>query len=236
MLGYPDRALRLNNEKERTLAGAVTLSTSGLRWFSGVHEFDRGWEPPRPAQAGRRSERLGRDNGLPVLWAMLAPASHGLARSGKAARRRNCSAQGSIQAWGSGLAAGPAARAGKRILAEAMALTGDLDNALQLIDEAISQIERPGWKNAFPMPRSYASRAGCSRSKAISKGRTELSRLARLRAPPAAKSWELRTSISLPACGRARANARTRMTCLPRFTIGSPKVSTPRICRTPGHF
>ena len=27
-----------------------------------------------------------------------------------------------------------------------MALTGDLDNALQLIDEQIAQIERPGWE------------------------------------------------------------------------------------------
>ena len=34
----------------------------------------------------------------------------------------------------------------KAFLAEAMALTGDLDNALQLIDEQIAQIERPGWE------------------------------------------------------------------------------------------
>ncbi len=33
-----------------------------------------------------------------------------------------------------------------------MALTGDLDNALQLIDEAIAQVERPGWEERF----SYA--------------------------------------------------------------------------------
>jgi hypothetical protein len=30
-------------------------------------------------------------------------------------------------------------------LAEAMALTGNIDSALQLIDEVIDQIERPGW-------------------------------------------------------------------------------------------
>jgi hypothetical protein len=31
-------------------------------------------------------------------------------------------------------------------LAEGMALTDDLDNAVQLIDEQIAQVERPGWE------------------------------------------------------------------------------------------
>ena len=34
----------------------------------------------------------------------------------------------------------------KAFLAEAMALTGDLDNALHLIDDIIAQVERPGWE------------------------------------------------------------------------------------------
>jgi hypothetical protein len=34
----------------------------------------------------------------------------------------------------------------KAFLAEAMALTGDLDNALQLLDKQIDQIECPGWE------------------------------------------------------------------------------------------
>ena len=40
----------------------------------------------------------------------------------------------------------------KAFLAEAMALTGDLDDALRLIDEQIAQIERPGWEERL----SYA--------------------------------------------------------------------------------
>ena len=54
----------------------------------------------------------------------------------------------------------------KAFLAEGMALTGDTDNALQLIDEIIAQIERPGGRNGSPTQRSCASRAGCSRSRA----------------------------------------------------------------------
>ena len=40
----------------------------------------------------------------------------------------------------------------KAFLAEAMAVTGDIDNALDLIDEIIAQIEHPGWKERL----SYA--------------------------------------------------------------------------------
>jgi hypothetical protein len=34
----------------------------------------------------------------------------------------------------------------KAFLAEGMALMGDLDNALQLIEETIAQVERPRWE------------------------------------------------------------------------------------------
>ena len=34
----------------------------------------------------------------------------------------------------------------KSVLAEGMAQLGDLDGALDLIDEIIAQIERPGWE------------------------------------------------------------------------------------------
>jgi hypothetical protein len=40
----------------------------------------------------------------------------------------------------------------KAFLAEGMALTGDLDNALRLTDEITAQIERPGWEERM----SYA--------------------------------------------------------------------------------
>jgi hypothetical protein len=53
-------------------------------------------------------------------------------------------------------------------LAEAMVLTGDLDNALQLIDARLSKSNAPAGRNAFTTPRSCASRAGRSRSKATS--------------------------------------------------------------------
>ncbi len=47
-----------------------------------------------------------------------------------------------------------------------------------------------------------------------------------------AKIWELRTSTASHDYGRAEASAKRLMSCSPRFTAGSPKASTPRICRT----
>ena len=81
-------------------------------------------------------ERLGRENSLPVLWAMLAPISYGqaLIREGKLAEGI-APLKAGIAVWE---ASGGKVRSPtwKAFLAEAMALTGDLDNALQLIDEA----------------------------------------------------------------------------------------------------
>ena len=79
-----------------------------------------------------------------------------------------------------------------------MALTGDLDNALHLIDEAIAQIERPGWEERLITPKSCASRAGCFRSRATTKVPSgTFSPRSTGRAASRRKSWELRTSTSL---------------------------------------
>jgi class 3 adenylate cyclase len=45
MLGYPDRALRLNNEKDAHARRRGHPFDLGLALSLGVHEFDRGWEP-----------------------------------------------------------------------------------------------------------------------------------------------------------------------------------------------
>ena len=37
----------------------------------------------------------------------------------------------------------------KSVLAEGLALSGDLDGALQLIDEQIEQVKRPGWEERY---------------------------------------------------------------------------------------
>ena len=82
-------------------------------------------------------------------------------------------------------------------LAEAMALSGDLDNALLELDEALRKSNARDGRNTFSTLRSFASRAGRSRSRAT--GGAERNFLASLdwARRQQAKSFELRTATSL---------------------------------------
>ena len=86
----------------------------------------------------------------------------------------------------------------KALLAEAMALTGDLENALDLIDEAIAQIERPGWEERLYHAEILRLRGWMLLLKGDLEGaeRNFQTSLAWARRQQA-KMWELRTSTSL---------------------------------------
>ena len=86
----------------------------------------------------------------------------------------------------------------KASLAEGMALTGDLDNALHLLDEAITQIERPGWEQRFCYPEILRLKGWMLSLKGDLEGaeRNFLASLDWARRQQA-KMWELRTSTSL---------------------------------------
>jgi tetratricopeptide (TPR) repeat protein len=209
ILGYPDRALRLSDEKDEHAHRRGRPFDLGFALTSGAHEFDHRFKHEELRKRANECERLGRENSLLVLWAIMAPISYGLAliREGRALQGI-ASLKAGIAAWE---AAGGRARSPtwKAFLAEAMAQTGDLDNALQLIDEQIDQIERPGWEERF----SYA----------------EILRL---------KGWMLSLKGDPEGAERnfLKVNAKRRMDCSPRFTAGSPRASIPRICWTQIRF
>ena len=83
-------------------------------------------------------------------------------------------------------------------LAEAMALTGEVDNALQSIDEQIDQIERPGWGERLHYAEILRLRGWMLSLKGDVEGaeRNFLVSLDWARRQQA-KMWELRTSTSL---------------------------------------
>ena len=83
-------------------------------------------------------------------------------------------------------------------LAEGMALTGDVDNALRLIDEQIAQIERPGWQESFSYAEILRLKGWMLSLKDDLEGaeRKFLASLDWARRQQA-KSWDLRTSTSL---------------------------------------
>ena len=135
---------------------------------------------------------------MPVLRTMLAPILYGLAliREGKPAEAI-APLKASITAWE---ATGGKNRVPmlKAFLAEAMALAGDLDNALQLIDEQIVQIERPGWEERYFYAEILRLKGWILSLKGDLEG-AERNFLASLdwARRQLAKMWELRTATSL---------------------------------------
>ena len=164
----------------------------------GAHEFDHRCDHEDLRKRTEECERLGRENSLPVLWALLAPASYGLALF-----REDKIVEG-IAPLKAGLAVWEAGGGKNRIppgkawLAEAMALTGDLDNALHLIDEQIAQIERPGWEERQCYAEILRLKGWMLSLKGDLEG-AEQNFLASLdwARRQQAKMWELRTSTSL---------------------------------------
>ena len=111
MLGYPDRALRLNNEKDAHARRRGHPFDLGFALTAGAHDFDHRYDHEDLRKRAEECERLGRENSLPVLWAMMAPSLHGPSTDpGRQTRRRNCPAQGRHRVLGSDAAASSAAR------------------------------------------------------------------------------------------------------------------------------
>jgi tetratricopeptide (TPR) repeat protein len=198
ILGYPDKALRLNDEKDAHARQRDHPFDLGYALMTGAHEFDHRYDHEDLRKRVEECERLGRENSLPALGAYLAPMGHGLAliREGKPAEAtaplKACIA---FREASGGKMRMPTVKA---FLAEAMALTGDLDNALDLIDEAIAQVERPGWGERIHYAEILRLKGWMLSLKGDPKS-AERNYLASLNwaRRQQAKMWEIRTSTSL---------------------------------------
>jgi tetratricopeptide (TPR) repeat protein len=198
MLGYPDQALRLGGERDAHARQRGHPFDLGFALSIGVHEFDHRYDHEDLRGRAEEIERLGRENSLPVLWAMWAPLWDGLAciREGKPAQ--------GIAPVRTAIAFSEAVSSMLRLpnvkasLAEAMALTGDIDNALRLIDEQIDQIKRPGWEERQFYAEILRLKGWMLSLKGDLEGaeRNFLASLDWARRQQA-KMWELRTSTSL---------------------------------------
>jgi len=198
ILGYPDRAVQISNE---TRAHAHRLGHAfdlGFALSRGSDAFDFRCEADKLHERARECEQLGRDNSLPVLWAFMGPACDAMAliREGKAAEGVG-ELKDSLAIWDA--AGGKCwSPCGKSVLAEGMALSGDLDGALELIDEQIEQAERPGWEERYYYAEMLRLKGWMLTLRSDPTG-AEKNYLASLdwAREQQAKSWELRTSTSL---------------------------------------
>jgi class 3 adenylate cyclase/tetratricopeptide (TPR) repeat protein len=198
ILGYPDLSLRINNGKDAHARQRGHLFDLGFALSRGAHQFDRRYGHEDLRKRAKEIEQLGRENSLPVLWALMAPSLCGLAliREGKVVEGIGPLMAG-IEFWESigGKQGGPSMKAS---LAEGVALTGDLDDALQLIEEQIVQIERPGWEERLSYAEILRLKGWMLSLKGDPAG-AEQNFLASLdwARRQQAKMWELRTSTSL---------------------------------------
>jgi adenylate cyclase len=197
ILGYPDRAVQLRDESEahaRRLGHPFNL---GFTLTESAYLFYCRGEPDEQLQRLEEAARLGRENSLPFLMEVMVPVSSGVTsiRKGEAAVGVALLARG-IAAW-EGVGGRIRLPDIKSMLAEGLAELGNLAGALDLIDQVMAQIERPGWEE-----RHYYAEAlrikGWQLSLNGDMEGAERGYIASLdwARQQQAKSWELRTATS----------------------------------------
>jgi class 3 adenylate cyclase len=197
MLGYPEQAVKthdLQGAHARRLGHPFDL---GFVLTIGARVFDYLGEPEEKLKRAAEAVRLGREHSLPLLTGLLVPPDSGTAliRQGEFAEGI-ASLKAYIAAWDESGASisNPYFNA---FLAEGMAQLGDLDGALDVVDESIVQIERPGWGEREYYAETLRIKGWLLSLKGDFEGaeRNYIASLDWARRQQA-KSWELRTATS----------------------------------------
>jgi len=198
MLGYPDQAVQVSEEKDahaRRLGHAFNLAYA---LTLGARVFDYRREPERLLERVSEADRLGREHSSPYVSRIMVPGYEGVARLRRGQlseaitliRRAN-------ENWNS-LGGHTNTPYLKSALAEALALQGDLDAALHLVDDSLQQIERPRWEERVWLAEVLRLKGWML----MRQGKREEAEV-QLRASidwarqQQAKSWELRSSTTL---------------------------------------
>jgi len=205
MLGYPDRAAHMSNQKDadaRRLGHPFDIGWA-LTW--GAYVFDYRCEAGQLLANADEADRLGREQRLPILYNALVPVGKGLARlrMGELSDSISLLRRG-IGAWN---AAGGHLNVPymKSALAEALARQGDVDAGLRLIEECLEQIERPGWNERVWLPEVLRLKGWMlAREGRLAEAEAALRASIECAHKQGAKSWELRSSTTLAELLAAR--------------------------------
>ena len=209
MLGYPDQSV-------------VHWKNAVATARRGGNPFMLGWALTHPAivlalrgetqlflRCAEECERIGRNNSLPILWTMQAPIRYGIAHIYEGKAHEGIGLVGSgLEVWQS-IGGRLDLPFGKSTWAEGLAKTGDIAGALRHLDEAIEQVERPGWEERYFYAEILRLK-GWVLSLTGDLAAAESNYLASLDVARAqqARSLELRTAISLARLwrGQGRSN------------------------------
>jgi predicted ATPase len=171
--------------------------------------FDLLGEPDEWLRRIEEADRLGRENSLPLVTDCLVPVFSGTAliRKGQVAEGMPLFEKGmAFWEWSGARQNIPYL---KSVLADGTAQLGDLEAALGLIDEAIAQIERPGWEERWYYAEILRIK-GCLLARTGDLAAAERSYMASLdwARQQQAKSWELRTATSYARLMREQGRVR----------------------------
>ena len=200
MQGYPDQALQLSDHsRAHAHAGGHAFNLVWALTF-GAYVFAYRREPERFLERVGEADRLAREQGIAFISQVSVPQATGLAmlHDGRPGEAIALLQQG-IERW---TKVGGHVRIPylKSALAEAVARQGDLDRALLLVDECLEQIERPAWQEREWLPEVLRLKGWIL----MRQGRDHEAE-AQLRASlecarqQQAKSWELRSAVTLAA-------------------------------------
>jgi class 3 adenylate cyclase/predicted ATPase len=191
MLGYPEQAVRISDaayDRARQLGHPFSLGWT----LSQVFDYLR--EPDELLKRVEEADRVGRENSLHFVTDCLVPLCFGTAliRKGQTAEGMGLVERG-LAVWGEGWGRSRF----RSVLAEGAAQLGDLDRALGLIDDAVAQVERPGWEERW----YYAEIIRIKGWLLARKGDFSAAERAYVASldwarQQQAKSWELRTATS----------------------------------------
>ena len=196
LLGFPEQAVQIDVARDahaRRLGHPLDL---GFALIMGALLLEFRREPEEMFSRLNEAEAIGSESSLPFLT-MMVPlySAAALLCQGKIAEG-TLLGKASLAAWrATGMeSAVPWWRA---TLAEGMAQLGDPDTALDLIGEAILQIERPGWEERWCYAEVLRIKGGLLARKGDLQG-AEQNYLASLdwARHQQAKSWELRSATS----------------------------------------
>jgi class 3 adenylate cyclase/tetratricopeptide (TPR) repeat protein len=207
MLGYPDQAIRLSDEKDLHARAMGEKFNLEFALTLGAYAFVYRREPERLFERLGELEALEREQSVPFMDQVMVPQLEGLARlcNGQPAEAASALARG-LENWN---ARGGHSRVPylKATLAEAVALQNDCDAGLRLIEECLQQIEQPGWQERSHLAEVLRLKGWML----MRQNRTDAAEEALRRAidwarQQQARSWELRAATTLAELLAARGN------------------------------
>lgn len=198
MLGYPEQA-RQRSDQARAHAQADGHAFNlvwALAFSAYVFAYRR--EPRRFLERVGEADCLAREQGLSFIYEVSVPQARGIAelQNGRPRQAISLLRQG-IERW---TKTGGHVRIPlvKSALAEAVALEGDSETALELIDECLEQIERPSGQERLWLAEVLRLKGLIlMRQDRLDEAEAELRASIECARQQQAKSWELRSATTL---------------------------------------